>query len=144
MGRNCSARSIGHGRRCSSSKRKVGRRNLRTLPVQAAAPQVRPTAGRLHIAERALPALTAAASRARVRATYWECTRARVGGGWEALIAGIDTMQSRCSTSSTLTSRPLPSLDPPRHTCRWTSPSTATAGRGSVPPRSIARSGLCK
>eukprot|EP00964_Phaeocystis_antarctica_P054706 scaffold32185_cov38-Phaeocystis_antarctica.AAC.1 len=40
-------------------------------------------------------------------------------------------MQSRCSTSSTLTSRPLPSLDPPRHTCRWTSPSTATAGRAA-------------
>eukprot|EP00964_Phaeocystis_antarctica_P019534 scaffold10786_cov61-Phaeocystis_antarctica.AAC.3 len=39
-------------------------------------------------------------------------------------------MQSRCSTSSTLASRPLPSLEPPRHTCRWTSPSTATAGRG--------------
>ena len=57
MGRNCSARSIGHVSRCPSSKRKVGRRNLRTLPVQAAAPQVPPTAGRLHFAERALPAL---------------------------------------------------------------------------------------
>eukprot|EP00964_Phaeocystis_antarctica_P002201 scaffold1144_cov37-Phaeocystis_antarctica.AAC.3 len=29
-------------------------------------------------------------------------------------------MQSRCSISSTIASRPLPSLDPPRLTCRWT------------------------
>ena len=29
-------------------------------------------------------------------------------------------MQSRCSISSTLASRSLPSLGPPRHTCRWT------------------------
>jgi len=50
--------------------------------------------------------------------------------GWEAWIAGVDTMQSRCSISSTSASRSLPSLDPPRHTCRWTSPCTATAGRG--------------
>eukprot|EP00964_Phaeocystis_antarctica_P001356 scaffold721_cov78-Phaeocystis_antarctica.AAC.1 len=39
-------------------------------------------------------------------------------------------MQARCSISSTSASRSLPSLDPPRHTCRWTSPCTATAGRG--------------
>eukprot|EP00964_Phaeocystis_antarctica_P155779 scaffold125113_cov27-Phaeocystis_antarctica.AAC.1 len=36
-------------------------------------------------------------------------------------------MQSRCSISSTLASRPLPSLDPPRHTCRWTLPSGTSA-----------------
>eukprot|EP00964_Phaeocystis_antarctica_P063411 scaffold38064_cov73-Phaeocystis_antarctica.AAC.2 len=77
-----------------------------------------------------LSSSSAAASRARTRATRWECTRARGEDGWEARIAGIGTMQSRCSISSTIASRPLPSLDPPRHTCRWTSPSTATAGRG--------------
>ena len=37
-------------------------------------------------------------------------------------------MQSRCSISSTLASRPLPSLGPPRHTCRWTLPSGTSAG----------------
>eukprot|EP00964_Phaeocystis_antarctica_P128343 scaffold92123_cov51-Phaeocystis_antarctica.AAC.2 len=74
-----------------------------------------------------LSSSSAATSRARTRATRWECTRARVGDGWEALIAGIDTMQSRCSISSTLASRPLPSLDPPRHTCRWTSASSTSA-----------------
>eukprot|EP00964_Phaeocystis_antarctica_P155468 scaffold124660_cov27-Phaeocystis_antarctica.AAC.1 len=37
-------------------------------------------------------------------------------------------MQSRCSISSTLASRPLPpSLDPPRHTCRLTLPSGTSA-----------------
>eukprot|EP00964_Phaeocystis_antarctica_P057998 scaffold34380_cov37-Phaeocystis_antarctica.AAC.2 len=77
-----------------------------------------------------LSSSSAAAPGARTRATCWECTRARGEDGWEALIAGIDTMQSRCSISSTLASRPLPSLDPPRHTCRWTLPSRATAGRG--------------
>eukprot|EP00964_Phaeocystis_antarctica_P063102 scaffold37854_cov61-Phaeocystis_antarctica.AAC.2 len=54
--------------------------------------------------------------------------RGRGEDGWEARIAGIDTIQSRCSISSTIASRPLPSLDPPRHTL-WTSPCTATAGR---------------
>ena len=57
--------------------------------------------------------------------------RARVGNGWEALIAGTDTMQSRCSSSGrssgTIASRPLPCLNPPRHTCRWTLPSSTSA-----------------
>eukprot|EP00964_Phaeocystis_antarctica_P030303 scaffold17100_cov56-Phaeocystis_antarctica.AAC.3 len=36
-------------------------------------------------------------------------------------------MQSRCSISSTLASRTLPSLGPPCHTCRWTSASSTSA-----------------
>jgi len=63
-----------------------------------------------------LSSSSAAASRARTRATWWECTRARGEDGWEARIAGIDTIQARCSISSTIATRPLPSLDPPRHT----------------------------
>ena len=49
--------------------------------------------------------------------------------GWEALIAGTDTMQPRCNSSGTIESRPLPSLEQPRHTCRWTLASSALAAR---------------
>ena len=61
----------------------------------------------------------------RMRATCWESARAGGGDGCKAQIAGIDTMQSRCTISGMIASQPLPSLDPPRHTCRWPSPSAA-------------------
>ena len=41
-----------------------------------------------------------------------------------------DTIQSRCSISGTIASRPLPSLDPSRHSCSWTSVFGTSAARG--------------
>ena len=57
----------------------------------------------------------------------WECARASGGDGWRGRIAGIDSMHSRCSTSSTIASRPLLSLDPCRHSRSWTSASGTSA-----------------
>eukprot|EP00964_Phaeocystis_antarctica_P079533 scaffold49569_cov69-Phaeocystis_antarctica.AAC.1 len=47
----------------------------------------------------------------------WECARAWGRNSWKAWKYGIGTMQSRCSASGSITSRPLRCMDPPRHIC---------------------------